>query len=384
MKNEQSNMKIIEVIAGFGAGGAETLLKDLAIGLKKLDIEILVVVIDKFTDDVTEMSKIKQLREKGIEVISLNRKPGDKSLSLLFSVYRLLKKNKPTVVHIHSFLAAIYFFPFAFIFKTKFVQTIHSTKIPQAKLYKVAYTKLFPLKYKNIYCSDEAYTSLNKMIGEGVVINNGIIASTNQNIRKFIENEYSIPKSSFILLNVGRIVEAKNQLLLIDLVENLNKGSYKGKLYLLICGKHYEDEFYERIICDSNQLKFRDNIKFIGVKDNINDLMYSSDLYISSSIHEGLPITVLEAMNTGVPLVLSPIKEHLNVFDHLESCYFPESNTVDSYVSLFEKNEKSFAVNKDEIIKKRDFLIKKHSIDTTVLSHLIFFGSLFNIGTTKA
>ncbi len=176
-----------------------------------------------------------------------------------------------------------------------------------------------------------------------------------------------------IALNVGRISEAKNQLLLLNLIEKLNNEIYDGSLYLLICGQSFNDSFYENLMCHYNHLKFKDNIKFIVVKDNVNDLMYSSDLYISSSIFEGLPITVLEAMNTGVPIILSPIKEHLNVFSDLQSCYFPKNNTVDSYVDLFKKNKKIFDINKENIMVEREVLIKKYDIHATILSYLDCF-----------
>ncbi|KIC01410.1 hypothetical protein OA88_14075 [Flavobacterium sp. JRM] len=366
-------MKIIEVIAGFGAGGAEALLKDLSIGIKEENHEVLVIIVDQFSSDVSEISKINQLNQKGIRVISLNRKPQDKSFLLFFKIYKILKEYQPTVVHIHSFLAAVYFFPFAFVFKSKFVQTIHSTQVAETKLQKIFYSILFPLKYRKVYCSETAYTSLKKIIGEGAVISNGIASYISNDIREYIEKEFNIPKGSFIALNVGRIVDSKNQLLLLDLIEKLNNELYKGRLYLLLCGKHYEDDFYLKIISKINQLKFKNNIKLIGVRDNITDLMYSSDLYISSSKYEGLPITVLEAMNTGVPLILSPIEEHLCVFKDLESCYFPETNSVDSYVALFENNQKIYAVDKENIIIKRDSLIKRYNINTTVLNYLSFF-----------
>lgn len=366
-------MKILEVIAGFGSGGAETLLKDIAIGFKEKDHEVVVIIMDELSNDVSEISKINQLRANGIEVISLDRKPADRSLGIFFKIFKLIKKHRPSVIHIHSFLAALYFFPFSFyFFKIKFVQTIHSTRILESKLRKLFYTKLFTLKYKNIYCSDEVSNCLTKALGEGIVIDNGISSHKNRNIRNFIEEEYSIPPNSLIALNVGRITEAKNQLLLLNLIEKLNNQMYKGSLYLLVCGQYFNDSLYENLMTHYNQLKFKDNIKFIGVKDYVNDLMYSTDLYISTSIFEGLPITVLEAMNTGVPIILSPIKEHLNVFSDLQTCYFPENNTVDSYVALFQ-NKKIFDTNREKVIAERDFLIKKYDIKTTILKYLDCF-----------
>lgn len=370
-------MKIFEVIAGFGAGGAETFLKDLAIGFKKKDHEVIVIIIDQFSDDVSEVSKINQLRDNGIEVISLNRKCKERNFFIFFKIFKLLMKHKPEVVHIHSFLAAIYFFPFSLYgSKAKFFQTIHSTHIIETKLQKIFYSKLLPLRYKNIYCSEVAGHSLKNILGEGMIINNGIYPLLNKNIRKLIEEEYNIPSNSFIALNVGRITKAKNQELLLNLVEKLNIEVFKGSFYLLVCGKHFNDSLYQDLICNSNQLKFKDNIKFIGVKDNISDLMYSSDLYISSSIYEGLPITVLEAMNTGVPLVLSPIQEHLNVFKTLDTCYFPETNTVNSYFELFKEKIKKIKVDKKEIRIKRELLIEKYHINTTILNYLKHFNVL--------
>lgn len=367
-------MRIIEVVAGFGAGGAETLLKDLSIGFKSKGHEVLVVVIDELTDDVSEVSKISQLRQNDIEIISLNRKPGRKSFSLFFEIYKIIKINTPDVVHIHSFLGALYFFPFSLFFsKCKFVQTIHSTHVLHSKWYKVVYSKILRLKYKNVFCSDESYRILNQLIGEGIVINNGIPTGTNQNIRKFMEKKFNIPANSLIILNVGRVSKEKNQILLLDIVEKLNHIFFKGSLYMLVCGKSFNDSLYRDIIMRCGKLKFNDNIKFIGVQDNISDLMYSSDLYISTSIYEGLPITVLEAMQTGVPLVLSPIKEHLNVFGDLEACYFPETNEVHSYVDLFKKNKEIFNLNKDDILLKRDMPITKYHINNCILEYLSCF-----------
>jgi glycosyltransferase involved in cell wall biosynthesis len=371
-------MRILEIIAGFGAGGAETLLKDLSIELENKGHKVLVIVIDEFIEDVSEISKINQLNKNDIEVISLNRKPGDKSFLLLFKIYGVLKKFRPEVVHIHSFLAAIYFFPFSiFLSNCKFVQTIHSTHIIESKWHKLFYSKLFPLKYKTVFCSNDAYDSLKNIFREGIVIANGIPLYTNKNIRKFIDEKYSIPDDSVVALNIGRVSKEKNQLLLLDLIESLNNLFFNGSLYLLVCGKHYNDSIYQNITLKYNQLKFKNNIKFIGVQDNINNLMYSSDLYISSSIYEGLPITVLEAMNTGIPIVLSPINEHLNIFSDLEACYFPETNTVDSYVALFKNNSKFFIADKEEVIMKRNKMIKKYSISTTTSNYLTFFESLF-------
>jgi glycosyltransferase involved in cell wall biosynthesis len=369
-------MRIVEVIAGFGAGGAETLLKDLSIGFEIRNSEVLVVIIDQFSNDISEVNKIKELHENGIKVISLGRKQSKKPIILFFEIQKILKEFKPNVVHVHSFLAAYYFLPFSFFSKIKFVQTIHNTKLDNTILQRIFYKYIFKIKYKNIYCSEEAHNSLKDTVGKGIVIDNGIQTLHNVNIRRQIEKDYGIPQGSMLLLNVGRIAIQKNQILLVKLIEKLNEEFENENFQLLLCGMNYNDAYYSELLKNIDASPFKKNIHYIGVKNDINNLMFSSDLYISSSIHEGLPITVLEAINTGVPIVLSPIKEHLNVFSNLDGCYFPDEKDLESYLDLFKKQKGIFSQNKEELISKREAIINKYHINNTVAKHLEYFKKL--------
>jgi len=366
-------MRIVEVIAGFGAGGAETLLKNLSIGFESRNNEVLVVIIDQFSDDITEINKINELHENGIKVVSLERKPSENNLKMVFKIRKLLNEFKPNIVHIHSLLGAYYFLPFSFFSKIKFVQTIHNTKIYDKLIHKLFYQFIFKIKYKTIYCSEESRISLKNHVGEGIVIDNGIPIHPNKNIREQILDEYKIPKESCIILNVGRISVQKNQISLIKLIERLNEEFENQNFQLLLCGMNYNDTYYAELLKNIDTSPLKKNIHYIGVKNDVNHLMFSSDLFISSSIHEGLPITVLEAINAGTPIVLSPINEHLNVFSSVDGCYFPDENSVESYVDLFKKQKGIFSHDKEELISKRQAIIDKYHINTTVTKHLEYF-----------
>jgi len=369
------SLKIFEVINSLGAGGAETLLKDLSIGFENKNHQVSVIILDQFSDDISEIEKINTLQKYGIKTYSLGRKPGKNSLNPVFEIYSLIKKHQPDIIHIHSFLAGLYFLPFTLSRKNIFFETIHNTHIMESKLQKFVYTNLFKRRYKRIFCSEESRNSLDQLIGKGIVIDNGIPNNPYSNIRLEIEQEFAIPKGSFIGLNVGRITKQKNQLLLLDLVEQLNKTLFGGTFYLLICGKNFNDALFEEINQKRNSLMYKNNIKFIGVRNDIIDLMHSVDVYLSTSIHEGLPITVLEAINTGVPIILSPIKEHLSVFQNTSGCYFPLENEVSSYVSVFEKEKSIKEFSKENLRKQRQEIIAKYSIDNTINKYLNHFNN---------
>lgn len=365
-------MRIIETIASLGSGGAETLVKDLSIGLKHKGADVLVLVTDKFTQDTSASYKIELLKAQGIEVKSLNRMPGKKQVLPFIRFLYLMLKFKPDVVHFHSFISGVYLLPCLFLFRrVNFFQTIHNTKNFLGRNGSWVQKHILSKFCQLIYCSDEAGQRLKITYGAGHVISNGISLPNPKNIREKINAEFQITENSIVALNVGRLVEQKNQTLLLELVDKLNKEVYHGKFYLLICGNNNNDEFYNKLMQQHAQMDFKEQVKFIGERNDVTDLMFSSDLYISSSAHEGLPITGLEALSVGVTMVLSPIKEHTSIFDNVNSVLFPKENSAEAFVQLITKL--TFTQSKEVIKKMRNDIINKYSIESNVNRHLQVF-----------
>jgi glycosyltransferase involved in cell wall biosynthesis len=69
------------------------------------------------------------------------------------------------------------------------------------------------------------------------------------------------------------------------------------------------------------------NIVFLGHKKNVNEYLKSSKYYISTSLSEGLPMSSLEALSVGLPLILSDIPAHREIFNKtINSCHLLKSN----------------------------------------------------------
>lgn len=365
-------MRVIETIASLKSGGAETLVKDLSIGLKHKQVEVLVVVIDQFYNESSENYKIKQLEEQGIQVKSLKRKPGKKQFSTFLNFYYIIKEFKPSIIHFHSFIAGFYLIPFMLIYTNiKYFQTIHNTKNLLGKFNNIIQRYIFNRFNKLIYCSEAASKELGVAYGNGTTINNGVKVNNPRCVRGKLIKELQLPADAVLFINVGRIVYQKNQIFLLDLIEILNKKKYNGKLHLLICGTHNSDHIYNELMQRHQSLVFKDQIHFLGVRNDIVNLMYSSDLYISTSIHEGLPITGLEAANVGIPMVLSPIPEHINVFNNTANVYFPIDSSLNSYYNLLSSID--IEKNKEEVIQKRAGFIQKYSMENNIDRHYSLF-----------
>jgi glycosyltransferase involved in cell wall biosynthesis len=66
---------------------------------------------------------------------------------------------------------------------------------------------------------------------------------------------------------------------------------------------------------------------FLGVRSDVPDILDALDIFVLSTLHEGLPISVLEAMLAGVPCVLSDISPNLEVSNNGEFAeIFPTQN----------------------------------------------------------
>ncbi len=75
-------------------------------------------------------------------------------------------------------------------------------------------------------------------------------------------------------------------------------------------------------------LKKPSNIRFLGNVRNIVEYLQISDCFISASLAEGLPNTVLEAMACGLPTILSNIPPHKELCSD-SACFFEVHNVVE-------------------------------------------------------
>lgn len=119
-------------------------------------------------------------------------------------------------------------------------------------------------------------------------------------------NEMSIPQDAIWILNVGELILRKNQEILIRAVANMEN------IYLTIAGQGPLMESLKELIKD---LGIADRVKLLGFRSDISELCSSCDIFAFSSFHEGLPVSVMEAMAGGLPIVCSRIRGNIDLVD---------------------------------------------------------------------
>lgn len=121
-----------------------------------------------------------------------------------------------------------------------------------------------------------------------------------------VRKELGIDEDTFLYVYTGQLIERKNMHFMLDAYV---KAFPNDNVQLLVLGGGAQ---LEELTVKYGNIS---NIKFIGNVMNVNRYLKAGDAYVSASKSEGLPNGVLEAMAIGLPVVLSDIEQHLEVYE---------------------------------------------------------------------
>nr|WP_320947276.1 glycosyltransferase [Bacteroides intestinalis] len=294
-------MKVIEFMPQLGSGGAERFVVDLCNILAEKSEVILVVLFPLSTHGYFRSELY-----DSVKVISLNKKKGI-DLRCLWKFWGVVKREKPDVVHLHLYAFFYALFSILFSRKVKYIHTIHNDAFKEAEgsfwlfIKKIFFAskKVIPItiskeSQKSFF---EAY-SLNSYL-----IPNGRFLSIPDKISSEVKKEinfYRKTSNTKIILNVARVESQKNQILLGNCIKSLSEEGYD--ICLLIIGKKTDKE----IVTEIEKLR-SDRIKILGERKHIVEYMLLADAFCLSSIHEGMPISLIEALNVGLIPICTPV-----------------------------------------------------------------------------
>lgn len=159
------------------------------------------------------------------------------------------------------------------------------------------------------YCSSDR----NRVISHGV--DNSIFYKINDNnfIRNRIRKSYNIKDDEILMINIGAMTTNKGILLILDVLNKLIKLGKKFKLILKGTGDLYQcSEFLNNYLVSMNltreeAIKFKEHIIFIDKTlsyTKLNELFNACDLYISPYLAEGFGLTMLDALSTGLNVLV--------------------------------------------------------------------------------
>ena len=167
------------------------------------------------------------------------------------------------------------------------------------------FSKVFATDY--MCCSELAGRWLfgNKEYDKGNVylLNNAIDLDKfkyNESLRKKKRKELGIKDDTLVIGHIGRFVAQKNHDFLIDIFNEIHKKNNNSILLLAGQGPLMED-----IKNKVKELNLDDNVKFLGQRNDANELYQAFDVFLLPSLYEGLPVVGVEAQASGLLCYLS-------------------------------------------------------------------------------
>lgn len=295
MDAKEFSMKIIQVIPFFGMGGAEIMCENLVYELRKLGHEVVVISLYNKKTPITE-----RLEKSGADIRYLDKKEG-----LDFSVFGKLKKifkqEKPDVVHTHIYVSK-YVFPIASEMKIKVVHTVHSVaKHESSKISRVVnkyffnHTNTIPVALSN-KVQDTLIAEYKLEKSKVPVVLNGIDLSK-CNAKTCYEY-----KDRFKIIHIGSFTDVKNHSGLIESFGIFNRKYPNTELHLI--GDGINRIKIEKLV-ESKSLSKK--IIFHGLQSNVHQYLSQMDVFALPSLYEGVPMSIAEAMGTGLPIVATAV-----------------------------------------------------------------------------
>lgn len=344
-------MRILQIIYSLNQGGAEHFVVELSNELASLGHDVTLCVF-RDDDQDSNMSFNKQFLSKSVRYINMK-------ISIGFSIFKIkqvesfVKILDPEIVHCHLNVIP-YFFKFAICNrKIKFYHTLHTTAeyaCPfkyQRIINKLFYYKRWIRPITISADSDTSFSDFYNFKSFGCVYNGCVKARSSsiyQSVIKEIDS-YKSDKSDKVFIHLGSCVKVKNQFMLIDAFNRLADKQYN--FVLLILGKGFDTEYGKYL-----KSKACGNIKFLGLKSNVSDYLLCSDAFCLSSIIEGLPISLLEALSVGCVPICTPVGGVNNIIKHGVNGYLSKNFSLDEFVLVLEQyfqNDKR--ITPDSLIK---------------------------------
>lgn len=285
-------MKIMHFICGPGAGGAEIFVKDMAHEMARLGHSIHIVflqtAIESNRDENFGKRFLRELDASGITYDFIGIASRRNPLLGFIKTRKIVKSYSPEIVHVHLYWPLLFLL---FIQGFPVVFTKHSIQLgAPAFLVKLMLARVSAF----IAICEACRSKFEGIAGPKIIrIDNGT------SFRLNICPRSSDPKS-VNLLYVGRLFPVKN----IDMLLRCCARIRHLDFHLTVAGEGPELDTLQMTAMNE---RIANKVSFIGNVDNISELMAQADVFLLSSISEGLPISLIEASLSGLPCIVTDV-----------------------------------------------------------------------------
>ena len=346
-------MKIVQLVTSLNRAGLEKLIYLLCRANDSDSINQFMVIV---INDVADKDLLTGIRQTKTELVELKRRPGNplNVISYVSKLRKILSEYRPDVVHVHNSLSFLVGF-FATRFKgISIVYTLHAPRLYSAsfvdrvsKWLSIRGTNAFIAisdSVKNDFVNGDIDPESISVVPNGVDLKEFTVSSRNN----------SIP----MVVCVARLDhEIKGQDILIEALSIV-----KGRSILFACrlvGDGPSRAMLEKMVAE---LGLIEEVSFTGVRSDVAAQLSQADLFVLPSRYEGFGIVILEAMASGLPVIVSNIEGPAEVVvDGKSGLHFQSGNArdlADKIESLLANQEMQQRFAAASLLRVRDYSIE--------------------------
>jgi len=298
-------IRIAQIMGKWVGGGVEAVVMNYYRHINREKVQF-----DFICDDDSTCIPKEEIESLGGKVILIP--PYQKVLKYHKKLKNILKDGQYKIVHSHINALSVFSLWAAKSAKVP-VRIAHSHSTSNKKEWKKTLLKNLLRPFSKVFatdyfcCSELAGRWLfgNKTYDKGKVylLNNAIDVDKfkyNEKVRKQKRKELNIKDNQLVIGHIGRFVQQKNHEFLIDIFNEIHKQN--KNTILLLAG---DGPLKEEIKIKVKELNLEKNVKFLGQRNDANELYQAFDAFVLPSLYEGLPVVGVEAQAAGLPCFFS-------------------------------------------------------------------------------
>jgi len=337
-------IKVLHVIESLGVGGMEN-------GV----VNIVNSISVNFPSTIYCTKSLGALSDKVLNENSVFYEECDEKILIIsWRLFKYCLKNRPDIIHTHSWGTLISGYLVSKILRIKFIHGEHGTVYFGSRKNILVQKFILSCTDMNLFVSNSLLQIFSKKLNlnhKMKVIHNGVDTNRFKKINIDVHNLLPSCAESLVIGTVGRLMPVKNHLWLIAALSNF----LSDKIKLVIIG---DGELSNELNNFIKVKSLEDRVVMYGESSSPELLMNCFDVFVLPSISEGLSNTILEAMSCGLPVVAADVGGNSELISDKKNGYLYESNNVDDFLqsltSLFEdeKKRKLFGDESRNIVNK--------------------------------
>lgn len=368
-----TQLNICHIVLSLEIGGLEKVVSTLAIEQIERGYNVNILCLD----DIGILGS--QLLKKGIEVTCLKRNPGFLDFQTVFKIKKILRQNRIDIIHTHNVEPYIYgIIPTMFFSNIKSIHTQHG--LPEnfnlLKKYFLKFTGLFLNQFISVSDTAAEYAITNGWISSNKVdvIINGIDTDSfvcNSKNKSIYRKELNIPDDSLVLVTVSRIEYVKDHMSMVKQFLVVTRKT--SNVYLIIVGDgSLKNELSEFV--NKNNLSTR--IIFTGMQTDIKKFLQLADIFIMTSLSEGISISLLEAMSSNLIPIVTPVGGNTQIVENNKCGFFIDIKQQDALYNLINDLKNNIKLSVTISSNAREKVLKNFSKNTMVNNYVAHYERL--------